>query len=82
MYCLCLRLVRFSRTRIRTRIIPDLCGPTAWMPTKCFNVISVHYFHKIKSKLHGVLNSDSISLVSEVLLFQTCPYGIVSEHDQ
>lgn len=82
MYWLCLRLVGFSRTRIRTRIIPDPCGPTAWMPTKCFDVISIHYFHKIKSKFHGVLNSDSISLVSKVLLYQTCPYGIVSEHDQ
>ena len=66
---LCLRLVGFSMTRIRARIIPEPFGPMAWMPTKCSDVISEHYFHKIKSKLHGVLSSDSISLVSQKFFY-------------
>ena len=57
-------LVGCSRTRIRISIIPDPCGPTAWMSSKSSDIINVHYFHKIKSKFHRVLNSDAIGLIS------------------
>ena len=59
----CVGLVGFSRARIRISIIPDPCGPTVWMSSESSDIISVYYFHKIKSKFHRVLNSDAIGLI-------------------